>query len=70
MFSFPLIPYTPTNTIKNQLQKSKINHKINKKKKSTTKSTKKINHWNKIVGSVVLMEIGDGLMLIGFDGDR
>ena len=32
MFSFPLIPYTPTNTIKNQLQKSKINHKINKKK--------------------------------------
>ena len=61
MFSFPLIPHTPTDT------KSKINYK---NKKSTTKSTKKINHWNKIVGSVVLMEIGDGLMLIGFDGDR
>ena len=71
MFSFPLIPHTPTNT------KSKINYK---NQKSTTKSTKKknqpqnqqkkINHWNKIVGSVVLMEIGDGLMLIGFDGDR
>ena len=70
MFSFPLIPHTPTDT------KSKINYKNKKsttkstKKKSTTKSTKKINHWNKIVGSVVLMEIGDGLMLIGFDGDR
>ena len=61
MFSFPLIPHTPTDT------KSKINYK---NQKSTTKSTKKINHWNKIVGSVVLMEIGDGLMLIGFDGDR
>ena len=34
-----------------------------------TKSTKKINHGNKIVGSV-LMEIGDGLMWIGFDGDQ
>ena len=45
-------------------------HKIkNQQKKSTTKSIKKINHWNKIVGSV-LMEIGDGLMWIGFDGDR
>ena len=66
MFSFPLIPHTPTDTkskIKNQPQNQQ-------KKKSTTKSTKKINHWNKIVGSVVLMEIGDGLMLIGFDGDR
>ena len=61
MFFFPLIPHTPTDT------KSKINYK---NKKSTTKSTKKINNWNKIVGSVVLMEIGDGLMLICFDGDR
>ena len=60
MFSLPLIPYTPTDT------KSKINCK---NKKSTTKSTKKINHWNKIAG-LVLMEIDDGLMWIGFDGDR
>ena len=52
-----------TTKIKNQPQNQP-------KKNSTTKSTKKINHWNKIVGSVVLMEIGDGLMLIGFDGDR
>ena len=51
--------YTSTDT------KSKINYK---NKKSTTKSTKiKINHWNKIVGSV-LMEIGDGLMEISVDG--
>ena len=60
MFFLPLIPHTPIDT------KSKINYK---NKKSTTKSTKKINHWNKIVGSV-LMEIGDGLMWIGVDGDR
>ena len=60
MFFLPLIPHTPTDT------KSKINYK---NQQSTTKSTKKINHWNKIVGSV-LMEIDDGLMWIGFDGDR
>ena len=60
MFSLPLIPHTPTDT------KSKINYK---NQKSTTKSTKKINHQNKIVGSV-LMEIGDGLIWIGFDGDQ
>ena len=60
MFSLPLIPHTPTDT------KSKINYK---NQKSTTKSTKKINHWNKIVGSV-LMEIGEGLIWISFDGDQ
>ena len=66
MFSFPLIPHIPIDT------KSKINYKNQKSTTKSTKkkSTKKINHWNKIVGSVVLMEIGDGLMLIGFDGDR
>ena len=67
-------PHSHRHKIKNQLQKSKINHKINKKKKfnhwNKINQKKKINHWNKIVGSVVLMEIGDGLMLIGFDGDR
>ena len=66
MFSFPLIPHTPTDTkskIKNQPQNQQ-------KKNQPQNQQKKINHWNKIVGSVVLMEIGDGLMLIGFDGDR
>ena len=62
MFFLPLI-HTPTDT------KSKIN---NKNKKSTTKSTKKINHWNKIVGSVIGDHgswIGE-VIWIGVDGDQ
>ena len=58
MFFLPLIPHTPIDT------KSKINYK-----NQPQNQQKKINHGNKIVGSV-LMEIGDGLMWIGFDGDR
>ena len=58
MFFLPLIPHTPADI------KSKINYK-----NQPQNQPKKMNHWNKIVRSV-LMEIGDGLMWIGFDGDR